>query len=351
MAEAFLMGQNSGNSGMKELIQEVPASYTYNIEENLIKEHLISNLPFSVDYSKYSSGSAIVIQNLWTYHKANYTDIPYVCVRLNIHLDQTGDRSCFYINQKTGVNTYGTISKGDNIIYLVLDKSDLTENESYPLYCYFDGDQYGNTRTISGTINSIDIIFPDAWVSNYNFNTNIGPTSTGTLFTLAEDGYYWCCLNFREQTINSYDYASTSIYIQIDDTNILGVPKEKAILYLNKGTHYVKTGVITKAPDFTILFNKINLIPSEEKIKALPNSIKKVHQKQIGVKTIGESGTYRKTSNNFCYHFEEYPSIIPYDKIIDTNGIHDRLVTGEAYDLGDSEIRLLTLSYSFIELN
>ena len=311
-------------------------------------------------YSDTLNSSAISIIHLENGEKTEFintrvkVDDSPIYFRLKIALDKGSAIGDFNIsNNGSTSNQIKYLTAGrDNTIYLAYPKSSFSDNTSYYLYCHVKSDEYGNDYTCSGTIKSIDIIFPTVWITTYN--NMLGIQSDSSSFNLAEDGYYWCNLEFYNNNDIALSKSLTSVYVKVDNTNILGVTNEKCILFLNKGVHYISHHLSNSSSSeyFSIFLTKINLMPSNETIKAIPNSIKMVHKKNINTKTLytgSSSGTSRSTSNNYGFLFEEFPFIIPYEKMLNRDS---PLITGELYDIGEDVTSYFkTYSYSFLELN
>lgn len=346
MAEATLLGQNSGNGGSSdnESIYERPVSFDFEdvpYKRNILNtETLISGN--SDTYTQIGSVS-------FTFNSAeSIIDDDNVYLRIegkNKSVSGTSEKAYLYCKSTTGtqyistsiISTLGislqnNVSFWGRVQYFKIPKTSLTDGNIYNLYIKTTNGEYGGDFSVR--IKSIDYLY------------NVILSNIVDYHTFSKDNYYkffWEKIQDEQQVINN---AYSNLYSGNGD--VLGAPINDTIIFVAKGLHqfgahlFYNNSSNSKINAIFYLY-PVNKIESQETEKVIKNSIKQ----KVDISEYYPSS--KISYNRIFYPFDHY---IDQNKIIELTGEATLLApSGLIYNYSTVVANYYSIEKSFLELN
>lgn len=292
MAEATLLGQNSGSSGSSnnESIYERPVSFDF--EDVPYKRNItIINSSFTFNSSSYTKIASFTYSSSETINNQNNNLYFYINGTFSAKSDGGENVKLYY--KATTSSSYTQIlshhySDWNNAPIFSITKSSLKNGTTYEFFVQSTCSEYGCDITL--TLQNIEYWYG---ITQIAITNSFGSSYTNTTFN--GEGYY----KFYCQSL--YPLNSSSYSASIGQKKVNYVPND-TIIYIPAGTQelsYDMSG-LSKAAGYIYIY-KVNKKNNKITEKVIKNSIKKKHYI-----------SHSFTSNEFI-SFDHYIDI---DKII-----------------------------------
>lgn len=346
MAEATLLGQNSGSSGSSdnESIYERPVSFDF--EDAPYKRNILNTVTLisgnsdtytqigSVSFTFNSAESTADDDNVYLRIEGNNTSVLGKSEKAYLYCKSTTGAQYILISiiSLLSTNSSYNTERWRYIQYFKIPKTSLTDGNTYNLYIKTTSDEYGDD--FSARIKSIDYLY------------NIILSNIVDYRTFLKDNYYKFFWEKIQNDQNVISNAYSNLYSGNGD--VLGAPINNTIIFVTKGIHKFGSGLLyNNSSDSKInaifYLYPVNKIESQETEKVIKNSVKA----KVDISEYYPSS--KMSYNRIFYPFDHY---INQDKIIELTGKATLLApSGLIYNYNTVVQNYYSIEKSFLELN